>query len=383
MSEDGRLYLTPDGKVLLDSAGRRILRATNVMPCCCPDNACTASDTICPCNETGGGAVAVLCCQNTEGTVTITWPTITAAAGISGETYGAVIQDFITTASGSAMVLDGPGLSGNQADAATSGVYALVYAKNGGVLKIDCCEAFTWRVRLTRQLSYPDVVYFVTVDVIKTDNGGYLSVGDAFPCTSKDWSSVLTVAATSSAADGDCDGPTENIDVDNIDADYIDDASLSVSSGDYSDTCSYANWSEFPADYFIDLTQFYAPIPAGIATATFSFVPANVITPVGSTGSVPYTGTSGGFVTDGVYRVSWEGFADIVVESALDPDSPCPNSCCWGLTISLFVEEFIGGSWTTVYAIAGTTYIICPRDNVAGTYALASGTGPATIDVTI
>jgi hypothetical protein len=243
MTDNGNQYLTSAGKVLLNAAGRRVLRSSSVQPCCCPVNACTTPDTICPCNIIGAGSGTVICCQNVEGTITITWPTITASAGIAGELYGAVVQDFINTASGAAMVLDGPGLSGNfGGDVTGSPLWQMVYSKTGTVAQVDCCDSFTWRVKLTRQLSYPDVVYHLSVVVIKTDNGGPVSIGDPFPCGSKDWSEMLTVASTSTAADGDCCGPTENLAVDNIDADYIDDASLSVSSGQYSDNCSPCNW---------------------------------------------------------------------------------------------------------------------------------------------
>lgn len=369
---DGSRYLTSTGQKLLDATGDTVLRDPTIQPCCCPDIECPAPESPCNCNN----IATVMCCISTEATFSVTFPTITAASGVGSQPFGATALAFIAAASGNTLALNPPVVT----IPATNDVYWL----EGDVAEIDCCYSYTWRVEVEVDADAPYMAYSMEVFVVRTNKGDRVVDTDPFPCRGESFVGNVIFASTGTAAEGDCCGPTEYIVLDNIDADYIDDATLTITGGTFSEPCSICAWADAPATASIDMRDFYPSIPADIAIATVTLVSFNP--PVGLTGDNAYEGDTGGtFIVsgDGLWRVQWEAKLEDRVASVAGP-TDCPNQCCWGFEWFGTIQEFVDPDWITRFQPGSGRWILCPRVSVTGTYTVYENPGgayPATLEV--
>lgn len=376
---NGSRYLVAGGKKLLKSGGATVLRTSTAQPCCCADVACIPGTQI-QCIGTVG-----ICCCDKNATVSLTLPTITAAAGIVAMTYGPTVQAMIDAISGQTIEL--PIFPGNFCS----------WALYGAVTQVDCCKAFTWRVRVatSNTIDGYSTAFPIWLEVVRTVAGGRVAVGDAYPCESSGLITiVLTVANTSTAPPGDCEGPDdEDVTLDNVDADYIDDASLEVTMPKFSQTCGPTNLDGLPATLTVSLAAFFGDIP-GYAEAVFG--------KTGGAGTVGISDGNGklytsytpvlsspwgawvydpmfppeGPILDGTKRWSWECW----VQLTSDPET---GACCWLLDMGILYQEFDAGlgEWITKYALNRGQFRKCNRASITGTYTKISVSGPSTVEV--
>lgn len=376
---NGAFQLSSTGALILNASGEAPLTAPTVKPCCCPSTSCPAHPAQTPCTNT-----SYICCCDVDAEPSFTFPTITPATGIAGETYGATASAAITALSGQTVTLV-------NYSSDTGCTYVL---QGTTVTDINCCTVYTWRVILTINSggSSGYMGYQMSLDVISSTNGGPLAVGDAFPCDVPT-ATTLPLARMSAVEDGDCCGGdgvggTINLVMDLIDSDYIDDASLTVLSNGFGVACTACNRNDtgaYPASVTLDLGDFVAVL-AG-QTVTFTPVSYPGVVGIDTSFGQLYATPSSGLITIGSYRYAYGSGS--IVQNASCNDLPDGNKCCQSVAFpgsgnALTVEFFDGMTWVPYYNVAASTFAKALHTSIPGTYALQGSTpfAPASITLT-
>ncbi len=362
-SKDGAVDLKSGGELMLDDDGRWVLTDPLKQPCCCAELSCSSLPML-PCRTFGS---CTICCCDENGTLTLTFSEITPSADIAGKTYEATVLAMIEALSAQTVVLE---------RLTSSGCF---WALFGPVTQVDCCLSFTWRVLVQPAYSLDDgyMRWSMWLDVVRTNQGGRVEIGDEYPCKAIT-GSILELASTSATADGNCCNPTETLVADNYDDDYLA-GGMDATSGVAENDCSFCTLSELPSTLTLDLLEFDSRFPAG-ATSVFTMTGAFGIVGISEaqqcrlyTSDLPDGET---WITVGEKRYFFANWIEL-------ENNPSDGSCCWQLNVGLQLQELIEGEWVTIYSVNRWRGLLCPRDTIIGTYVKTDASdNPPTVGLT-